>query len=477
MNAHNKTAVSFSEIEHRISLADYFAAPKHAAEISATHRARIIKNSLTIICAMAVLALVTFMLSILMYYGTAWRLTLKRLDVDIVQSDPGLSLGPPNASKTFSIGALLVQVLLNFSHPVLGHPIADFHVISSPGVERRDYLERRVRREELWAGIQIPANLTLDYYLAVTGQRKYYNTTLTSWLNDGRQSPTSTQLRGALTLPINGFSQNFAIAVAKGGVLGPLDLNKAVPNALVAPVVNAWVVLHQTVSGVNYFVATALVIGWSSMVPVAMGVFTNTQELYHTHAPWKVGVLRMLFFLVFTMLVAFTWAIILVCFGVDFATNFGALWAWYWLVLLTFASIVFFFISSLGPLGSVFLTPFMVLMITTSNAYLDSSTYLSDFYSWGEAFPWYWAYTGLRHNLFGTPDGTQLYPIAIGVTVTWFIVALFLDWLLYILRTAQRLRDLQTPDTALGKMLIGFSIGPATQIGNAFGAVAPRGGV
>ena len=99
--------------------------------------AHIIKHS---ICAMAVLALGDLDAQ---HPHVLRHLMLKRLEVDIVQCALGLSLGrPPKASKTFSIDALFVQVLLNFTHPTPSSATPS-PTSSSPGVKRRDYLENR----------------------------------------------------------------------------------------------------------------------------------------------------------------------------------------------------------------------------------------------------------------------------------------------------------------------------------------------
>ncbi|MDP2434833.1 MAG: DUF3533 domain-containing protein [archaeon] len=470
---HSTPEVLFSEIDRPISVRDYFKRPEGAHDLPNEVRAQIYQRGLAIIGVLFMLAVFTFLLSTLMYYGTSWKLTLNRLEVTIVQSDPGLPIGPNGT--IFSVGQALADAFLGARNPADKMPIGRFTVIQSPGVERAEYLRKETHDEEIWAGIQIPANLTLDYFLAMTGARDYFNTTLTGFLNDGRQSPTTTTVRGALQAVVNGFNTQFAVTAAAGG-LGPLDLNLAVPQALVQPVSIHWTVLFQTIAGVNYFIGTALVLGWSSLIPVSIGVFNNTQEFYKTMSPFRVAMIRFAAFVLFCILLSLTWTIILEAFGVPFATNFGAVWWWFFLVLLTFSALIFFFVSSLGPLGTVLLTPFMVLMITTSNAFFHTSTYFSDFYSWGEAFPWYYAYLGLRRVIFGTPNAQSKFPNAVGILVAWWFIAFLLDWLLYILRTAQRLQHLQTPDTALGKLLIGFSIGPSTQVGNAFGAVAPRGG-
>src|SRR3989338_5140652 len=380
---HSTPEVLFSEIDRPISVRDYFKRPEGAHDLPNGVRAQIYQRGLAIIGGRFLLAVFTFLLSTLMIYGTSWKLTLNRLEVTIVQSDPGLPIGPNGT--IFSVG----------------QPLADAF--------------------------------------------------------------------------LGGFNTQFAVTAAAGG-LGPLDLNLAVPQALVQPVSIHWTVLFQTIAGVNFFIDTALVLGWSSLVPVSIGIFNNTQEFYKTMSPFRIAMIHFVASILFCILLSLTWTIILEAFGVPFATNFGAVWWWYFLVLLTFSALIFFFVSSLGPLGTVLLPPFMVLMITPSNAFFHTSAYFSDFYSWGEAFPWYYAYLGLRRVIFGTPNAQSKFPNAVGILVAWWFIAFLLDWLLYILRTAQRLQHLQTPDTALGKLLIGFSIGPSTQVGNAFGAVAPRGG-
>src|SRR3989338_1938506 len=96
---HSTPEVLFSEIDRPISVRDYFKRPEGAHDLPNGVRAQIYQRGLAIIGGLFLLAVFTFLLSTLMYYATSWKLTLNRLEVTIVQSDPS---APPAPSSRWA---------------------------------------------------------------------------------------------------------------------------------------------------------------------------------------------------------------------------------------------------------------------------------------------------------------------------------------------------------------------------------------
>ena len=107
------------------------------------------------------------------------------------------------------------------------------------------------------------------------------------------------------------------------------------------------------------------------------------------------------------------------CFVFDEYTNSGLFFLWMWLWMLCAQSIMLLLIGLFGfETFQIFATVFMILMFTSSGAFIAEELSSSYFYYIGRGMPFYYVVRGTRYILFGSLEemGTN-----VGVVIAWMV--------------------------------------------------------
>ena len=171
----------------------------------------------------------------------------------------------------------------------------------------------------------------------------------------------------------------------------------------------------------------------------------------------QMTLMRFAYLAVQAFIVALTTTIILHAWDVGFVHGFGIVLLSYWLIALTFQTLISFFIRALGVWGSVLLSPFMILQIVTSSTFIDPLL-LGSFYQWGYVFPWYHASRLLRHACFGTPSSSSdEVGISIGVLIIYYVAFYILAYLVWLSHIQRKLNEHSGEKTYMGRILGGLT--------------------
>jgi Protein of unknown function (DUF3533) len=459
------TSAIFSETEEQATRTwrDLVRPPSRGLD-KGERRSLLLKNLILVSIAF-VMALAVFVICSVMYFGSAWKPTTARMSVIVIQSDPGLPVGAGGA--TLSLGAAVVDALVSVEDGE-GRPLADWKVIESPGVELIDSEVEKVEDESDWAVIQTPANMTLTYVLAMQGFLSEYNNSMQVVVNQGKQPPSARALSRVIDVLLDGIDESVALQAAQGA-FGKFDLNRAVPAAVVQPVPFDVEEIYVPPYGTNFAIAMGLVFMWASTASLVSVTFQLTEPLEEYYAPLFLAGMRWIIMLVQGFLMALTYTLILLGFGTGFAEGFGRTWMFAWLIFCCFQAIIIFFFRALGPIGSLILTPLLILQIVLGNTFVDT-VMLGSFYQWGDGLPFTHAYEGLRSVIIGSPQCCGQLGINVAVLIAWGIAFTILAWLLWFFRVSAKLTSATSPDTSAGRILLGLTSNRNVEFG--FGGAA-----
>mmetsp|Transcript_17957 Transcript_17957/g.26733 ORF Transcript_17957/g.26733 Transcript_17957/m.26733 type:complete len:467 (+) Transcript_17957:1-1401(+) len=442
----------------RSSILDLFSHPENSTP---EQRHLALREAIKFASAATFIAIVIFIICGVLYFGSAWKPTTAHMDFVIIQADPGvvLPIGPNGTVVNF--GEQVVSAITTALDSD-DRTYADWEVRRTFGVsEYNEVVDDELLEEEVWGVLEIPVNYTTIYLTAMNGflpdypVGPTYDNTLYVALNSGQHPVSVRALNTVITGIMNAVNLNFAKLAASGAVF-PFNLNAANYNATVSPVTYEVTTFNQHPLGTNFILAMGLIFIWAGSNSLVSVMFSITEQHQITDhiSPGHLFLLRWTGFLVAGFFLSLTYTIIMEGFNTGFASGFGVVWMFSWLIVETFMAILIFLHRAIGLVGALIMSPLMILQITLSGSFVDT-VMLDDFYSWGIPWPWTHAYLGLRAVVLGSPDSMSGIGLNVGVLFIWATAFTIGTGVAWYFRTAEG--DWNNPNSGAGRLLAGLS--------------------